>query len=163
MVLGFLPRSTVSSAVDDNMRYLSPGYRGQSHFIMHGFTIIQYVRSARAYNIPSILPVFERTISCKLIVRSHLWSYPLSHYQQQYRGDELRKSGYFCTLFCSPGSKCRTAVLNSVAPPLLILLFLRERMSRRSTQCTRFATKIKDEYQKYGGKYLEWLKTTIVL
>ena len=48
----------------------------KSHFIMHRFTITQYVRSTRAYNISSILLVFERTISCKLIVRSHLWSYP---------------------------------------------------------------------------------------
>ena len=109
--------------------YKRQGYRGQSHFIMHRFNIIQYVRSTRAYNIASILLVYERPISCKLIVRSHLWSHPQSHYQQQYRSDQLRKSGYFCTLFCSPGSKCRT-VLNSVVSALLILL-LRERMSRR--------------------------------
>ena len=31
---------------------------------------MHYVRITRVYNIPSILLVFERTISCKLIVRS---------------------------------------------------------------------------------------------
>ena len=40
-----LPRSIESSVVYDNMWYLPPGYRGQSHFIMHWFSIIQYVRS----------------------------------------------------------------------------------------------------------------------
>ena len=80
----------------------------------------------------------------------------VSLYQQQYRGDELRKSGYFCTLFCSPGSKYRT-VLNSFVFALLILL-LHERMSRRSTQFTRYATKIKDESSDIKRKISEMAK-----
>ena len=39
------PRTTESSVVDDNMRYMPPGYRGQSHFIMHRFRLIRYVRN----------------------------------------------------------------------------------------------------------------------
>ena len=64
---------------------------------MHRFIIIQYVCITRAYSIASILFVLERTISCKLTVRALTSGH---HNQQQYRGDGLRKRGYFLVL-CS--------------------------------------------------------------
>ena len=112
------PRSTESSVVYDNMWYLPPGYRGQSHFIIHRFTVIQYVRSTRAYNIASILLVLERTISCNLIVRSLTSGHTHnSIINRSTKATDSEKGVFFCTLFCSPDSKYRT-VLNSVVPAL---------------------------------------------
>ena len=116
---------------------------------MHRFTIIQYVRSTRAYNIPSILLVFERTISCK-ITPLVIPIIPLSTVPRRQTPEKR--------VFLYSVLQSRQYVSNSTQLVPALLILLPERMSRRSTQCTRYATKTKDESSEMKRKTSEMAK-----